>query len=95
MPFPVHRVKVIRPLLLARHLAGCNVEPNLSVNPKSVGATKPNLSVCSYQSVKYWCGGAALMPKLGFCGWDCAGFGMCAAWVGLAVGLDMSESVQI
>ena len=30
------------------------------------------------------------MPKLWFCGWICAGFGMCAAWVGLIVGLDMS-----
>ena len=44
------------------------------------GATLTTLSVYSYYSVKYWCGGAALLAKLGFCGRDCAGFGKCAAW---------------
>lgn len=42
-----------------------------------------------------WCGGAALMAKLWSCGWNCAGFAMCAAWVGLTFGLDMSKSAQI
>lgn len=37
VPFSVQRVKVTRPLLLARHVAGCDVELNLSVNPKSAG----------------------------------------------------------
>ncbi|NOS55521.1 MAG: hypothetical protein HOP37_04610 [Cyclobacteriaceae bacterium] len=46
------------------------------------GATLENFSVYSYYSVKYWCGGAALLAKLWPCGWDCAGFGKCAAWVG-------------
>ena len=59
------------------------------------GATLENLSVYSYYSVQYWCGGAALLAKLWFCGWDCAGFGKCAAWVGFTVGLDMPKSAQI
>ena len=54
------------------------------------GATLENLSVYSYYSVKYWCGGAALLAKLWSCGLACAGFGKCAAWVGLTFGLDMS-----
>ena len=59
------------------------------------GATLENLSAYSYYSVQYWCVGAALLAKLGLCGWDCAGFGKCAAWVGLTVGLDMPKSAQI
>ena len=57
-------------------------------------ATKLNLSVWSYYSVKYWWVGAALMPKLRFCGWIWAGFGMCAARVGPTVGLDMPKLGQ-
>jgi hypothetical protein len=53
------------------------------------GATLENVSVCSYHSVNYWCGGAALLAKLWFCGWDCAGFGKCAAWAGYTFGLDV------
>jgi hypothetical protein len=35
------------------------------------------------------------MAKLWSCGWNCAGFAMCAGWVGLTFGLDMSKSAQI
>jgi len=35
------------------------------------------------------------LAKLGSCGWDCAGFGKCAARVALTVGLDIPKSVQI
>jgi len=58
------------------------------------GATLENLSVYSYQSDQYWCGGAALLAKLWFSGWDFAGFDMCAAWVGLTVGLDTPKSFK-
>lgn len=53
------------------------------------GATLENVSVYSYHSVNYWCGGAALLAKLWSCGRDCAGFGKCAAWVGYTFGLDV------
>ena len=53
------------------------------------GATLENFSVYSYYSVKYWCGGAALLAKLWFCGRDCAGFGKCAAGVGYTFWLDV------
>ena len=52
------------------------------------GATVPNLSIYLYYSLQYWCGGAALLAKLWVCGSACAGFGKCAAWVGLTFGLD-------
>jgi hypothetical protein len=53
------------------------------------GATLQNISVYSYYSVKYWCGGAALLAKLWSCGRVCAGFGKCAAWVGYTFWLDV------
>ena len=59
------------------------------------GATVLSLSSYTYYSLQYWCGGAALLAKLWFCGLDCAGFGKCAAWVSLTVGLDMLQIAQI
>ena len=53
------------------------------------GATLENVSVYSCYSVKYWCGGAALLAKLWSCGRDCAGFGKCAAGAGCTLGLDV------
>ena len=58
-------------------------------------ATLTTLSVYSYYSVKYWCGGAALLAKLWFCWSACAGFGKCAAWGGLTFGLDMPQTVHL
>ena len=57
-------------------------------NVQAGGATVSTLSIYSYYSLQYWCGGAALLAKLWVCGWECAGFGKCAAWVGLTFGLD-------
>ncbi len=55
------------------------------------GATLENVSVYSYYSVKYWCGGAALPAKLGILrGWVC-GFAGCAAWAGYTLGLHLSH----
>jgi hypothetical protein len=42
-----------------------------------------------------WTEGAALLAKLWSCGCNCVGFGRCAAWVGLTIGLDTSKSDQI
>ena len=39
--------------------------------------------------------GAALLAKLGFCGWTGPGFGKCADWGGLTSGLDMLKSTEI
>lgn len=50
-----------------------------------------NVSVYSYYSVNYWCGGAALLAKLWSCGRDCASFGKCAAWAGYTLGLHPSH----
>ncbi len=58
------------------------------------GATLPNLSSYSYHTVKYWCGGAALLAKLWTCGRDCAGFGKCAAWAGYTLGLHLSHTAS-
>ena len=58
------------------------------------GETLENVSVYSYYSVNSWCGGAALLAKLWSCGRDCAGFGMCAAWSGLTLGLHMSHTAS-
>ena len=52
------------------------------------GATVPNLSIYSFYSLQYWWAGAALLAKLWVCGLECAGFGKCAAWVGLTFGLN-------
>ena len=52
------------------------------------GATVPNLAIYTYYTLQYWCGGAALLAKLWVCGRNCAGFGKCAAWVGLTFGLN-------
>ena len=46
------------------------------------------LSIYSFYSLRYWCGGAALLAKLWVCVSACAGFGKCAAWVGLTFGLN-------
>ena len=51
------------------------------------------IAVGNVSSIGVWA--AALLAKLWFCGRDCAGFGKCAAWVDLTVGLHMPKSGQI
>lgn len=82
--------------MVVRLLFICSLSPKLSCETvRARGATLDNLSVYSYYSVQYWCGGAALLAKLWSCGSECAGFAMCAARVGLTFGLDMPQIVQI
>lgn len=77
-------------------VVGCVYNSTLSMghslySVSARGATLGNFSVYSYHSVKYWCGGAALLAKLWSCGRDCAGFGKCAAWAGYTLGLHLSH----
>jgi hypothetical protein len=77
--------------MVVRLLFICSLSPKLCCETvRARGATLENLLVYSCESVQYWCGGAALLAKLWSCGSTCAGFGKCAAWVGLSFGLNMS-----
>ncbi len=79
--------------MVVRLLFTCSLSPKPCCETVPArGATLENLLVCSYQSVQYWCGAAALLAKALDCAVGCVAFGKCADWVGFTVGLDMPKS---